>query len=72
MSKQSIILKPIESAEDFKKFKEVEEFLREHNAYILSSIEGEGVHVGRFKCLSLDADGYPIVECDIDKISVSK
>lgn len=63
------ILKPIETDEDYKKLKEIEEFLKEHNVYIASSIEGKGLHIGRFKEIALDADGFPIIECDIDEAS---
>ena len=62
-------LKSIKTREEYKKLRELELFLLEHNVYILSSIEGKGVHVGRFKQISLDADGNPVIECDIDKES---
>lgn len=38
-------------------------------AYILASVDGEGVHVGRFKGLSVDADGDLVIEADIDSAS---
>lgn len=60
---------PIESAEDMRKLKEVKEFLNKHNVYIASSIEEKGTHIGRFKDIMLDADGYPVIICDIDKES---
>ena len=63
------VLKPIETDEDYQKLKEIEEFLKEHNVYIASSIEGKGLHIGRFKEIALDADGFPIIECDIDEVS---
>lgn len=39
------------------------------NLYIQASIEGVGVHIGRIKGLSYDADGDPILEVDIDAVS---
>lgn len=43
--------------------------LQEANAYINASIEGKGVHIGRIKGLSFDADGNPIIDIDIDALS---
>lgn len=63
------VLKPLSTAEDFRKLREIEEFLKEHSVSILSSIESKGAHVGRFKGIALDADGFPIIECDIDELS---
>lgn len=68
-TKDTPSFKSIETREDYKKLRELELFLLEHNVYILSSIEGKGIHVGRFKQISLDADGNPVIECDIDKES---
>ena len=42
---------------------------KEHNVYIISSVEGKGNHVGRFKGFSVDADGDLIIEADIDGLS---
>lgn len=66
------VLKPIITEDDYKKLKEIEEFLKEHNVYISSSIEGKGLHIGRFKEIALDADGFPIIECDIDAMSCTE
>ena len=63
------VLKPIITEDDYKKLKEIEEYLKEHNVYISSSIENNGTHIGRFKGITLDADGFPIIECDIDAMS---
>ena len=49
-----------------------EEELKKYNTYIASSIEGKGTHIGRFRGLSLDANGDIIILCDIDKDSVTK
>lgn len=48
---------------------EIEAKLKEHNVYIISSVEGKGNHVGRFKGFSVDADGDLIIEADIDGLS---
>ena len=37
--------------------------------YVIASIEGKGVHIGRIKGLSYDADCIPVIEIDIDAIS---
>ena len=63
------VLKPLSTPEDFRKLREIEELLKEHSVSVLSSIEGKGIHVGRFKGIALDADGFPVIECDIDKES---
>lgn len=49
--------------------KVIEEALKEKNAYIISSIDGKGAHIGRFKGVSVDAEGDLIIESDIDSIS---
>lgn len=49
--------------------KKVEEILKRNGAYILSSVDGEGYHVGRFKGIGLDTEGNFIIEADIDNIS---
>ena len=47
----------------------ISEYLNKHNAYIISSIDGNGTYVGRFKRLSLDADDDLIICADIDSAS---
>ena len=47
----------------------IEDELRKQNLYIISSIDGNGVHVGRFKGFSHDADGDLVIEADIDGVS---
>lgn len=55
-----------------KRLQEVEKLLKEGKAYVASSIEGEGMHIGRFIGLTLDANGDVIILCDIDKMSTTK
>lgn len=45
--------------------KSIESFLKQNNAYIMASIDGEGCHVGRFKGISQDADDAIVLEVDI-------
>lgn len=49
----------------------IEQYLKQHGCYVLSSIEGEGTHVGRFKRISLDADDDVVINIDIDAVSVT-
>lgn len=51
------------------KLNTIADTLRKQNAYIISSIDGEGVYIGRFKGFSCDADGDLVIEADIDGIS---
>lgn len=45
---------------------ELENFIKNNNIYIASSIEGKGVHIGRIKDISYDADGAIVINTDID------
>ena len=49
--------------------KKIEEWLNKNNVYVAASIDNKGVHIGRFKGLSLDADDDLIIEVDIDSLS---
>lgn len=49
--------------------KELESKLKELNVYVISSVEGKGSHIGRFKGFSEDANGDLVIETDIDKLS---
>ena len=51
------------------KIKEIENVLKEKNAYIVASVGGNGNHVGRIKGLAVDANGNLIIEADIDSES---
>ena len=51
---------------EIKELSKIIEESRDKGAYIIASIEGVGVHVGRIKGVSLDADDYPVIEVDID------
>lgn len=44
----------------------VEKILNEHKTYIVSSVDGKGVHIGRLQGMSLDADGDWVIEVDLD------
>ena len=46
--------------------KKIEEELRKHDAYIISSIDGNGAHVGKFKGFNYDSDGNLVIEADIN------
>lgn len=63
----------LRNLEEFKmsiaEMNEIETKLREHNVYIISSVEGKGNHIGRFKGFAVDADGDLIIETDIDELS---
>lgn len=52
--------------------KELEQKLKEYDVYILSSVGGKGHHVGRFKGISVDANGDLIIDADIDEYSITK
>ena len=47
----------------------IENKLREQNVYIISSVDGRGVHIGRFKGFSRDANDDLVIEADIDGVS---
>lgn len=49
--------------------KKIEEELRMHDAYIISSVDGNGAHVGKFKGISYDSDGNLVIETDINSRS---
>lgn len=49
--------------------KEIESKLKELNVYVISSVEGKGSHIGRFKGFSEDANGNLVIEVDIDMLS---
>lgn len=51
---------------------EIEKILRESNVYIVSSINGEGNHIGRFNGFSEDANGDLIISVDIDDMSCTR
>lgn len=57
---------------DYEEMKQIENKLKENKAYVISSIDEKGHHVGRFKGFSLDANGDLIIEIDIDAISSTK
>ena len=57
---------------DIKRIKEIENILKQNNAYIHSSIEGRGCHIGRFKGIGFDAEGDWIIEVDIDSGSCTR
>ena len=52
--------------------KELEQKLKEHDVYIISSVGGKGHHVGRFKGISVDANGDLIIDADIDEHSITE
>ena len=52
--------------------KEIEKELKEHDVYIISSVGGKGHHIGRFKTISVDANGDLIIESDIDEVSITR
>lgn len=49
--------------------KKIEEWMKLNNVYIVSSIDGNGNHVGRLKGLYLDANDDLIISVDIDDLS---
>lgn len=65
-------VRSINTEEEYIKLQEITEFLKEYGVYILASIEGKGTYVGKFTNISLDTDNFPIIECDIEKESVTK
>ena len=50
-------------------FRNIEDKLRKQNVYIIASVDGKGVHIGRFKGFSRDANDDLIIEADIDSVS---
>ena len=36
---------------------------------VIATIDGKGVHIGRIKGISYDADGTPMLDVDIDSVS---
>ena len=54
---------------NIEEMKKIEEWLNKNNVYVAASIDNKGVHIGRFKGLSLDADDDLIIEVDIDSLS---
>ena len=54
---------------NIEEIKKIEEWLYQNNVYIVSSIDGKGVHVGRFVGLTLDVDGDLVIYTDIDSLS---
>ena len=54
---------------NIEEMKKIEEWLNKNNVYIISSIDDKGVHVGRFKGLSLDANDDLVIDTDIDSLS---
>lgn len=44
----------------------LESMLKNYDTYIISSIEGKGGYMGRFKGLSVDVDGNLFIEADLD------
>lgn len=50
----------------------IEKLLNKNHAYIVSSIEDEGCHIGRFKSLEADVDGDWVICADIDKVSITE
>ena len=55
-----------------KEIEKVEGVLKKHNAYIISKIDGKGVHMGEIKQIALDANDAWIVETDIESISIAE
>ena len=55
--------------EEMEKIKDV---LRKHNTYIISEIDGQGIHMGEIKNIALDANDSWIIETDIESISVTE
>lgn len=46
--------------------------LQENHAYVIASVNGVGNYVGRIKGIAYDANNTPIIEVDIDSVSVSR
>lgn len=57
---------------NIEEMKKIEKWLNKNNVYIISSIDGEGIHVGKFKGLSLDADDDLIINVDIDSFGCTQ
>ena len=51
---------------EIKELSKIIEEAKNNGAYVIASIEGVGVHVGRIKSVSLDADDCPVIEVDVD------
>lgn len=49
----------------------IEQYLKQHGCYVLSSVEGKGTHVGRFKRILLDANDDIVIDIDIDAVSTT-
>lgn len=47
----------------------IEAILKKHGTYILSTIDGQGCHVGCYKGISLDADANWIIEAEVESMS---
>ena len=47
----------------------IEAILKKHGTYLLSTIDGQGCHVGCYKGIALDADGKWIIEADVESMS---
>lgn len=47
----------------------IEDALCKHDVYVMSSVDGAGAHVGRFKEFSYDANGALVIMTDIDSVS---
>lgn len=47
----------------------IKSLLTDSGAYIMSSIEGKGCHIGRIKDVGLDSDGNMVIDIDIDRVS---
>lgn len=54
---------------NIEEIKKIDEWLCKNNVYIASSIDGKGVHIGRFIGLTLDVDGDLVIYTDIDSLS---
>lgn len=47
----------------------IEAILKKHGTYILSTIDGQGCHVGCYKGIALDADANWIIEAEVESMS---
>lgn len=56
----------------YKNLSEIEQYLKQHGCYVLSSVEGKGTHVGRLNKISLDANDDIVLDIDIDDIPTAK
>lgn len=57
------------NVEEIEKVKDV---FKKHNTYIISEIDGHGVHMGEIKNIALDANDSWIIEADIESVSVTE